>query len=40
MSQSEGLEDLMGDDEDMGFEIEDILEIIQGMNGLDIEGED
>ena len=37
MSQSEGLEDIIGDDEDMGFEIEDILEIIQEMNGLDIE---
>ena len=37
MSQSEGLEDLMEDDEGTGFEMEDILEIIQEMNGLDID---
>ena len=31
MAQSEGIEEMIGDDEEMGFEMEDILEIIKQM---------
>jgi hypothetical protein len=33
MEQSEGIEEMMGDDEETGFEMEDILEIIQQLMG-------
>jgi hypothetical protein len=36
LSQLEGMEEMLGDDEDMGFEMEDILEIIKQM--MDNEG--